>query len=192
MTLSQITYLLENYPPEKPVLIDEAYIDFGGENAVPLLRDHKNLLLVRTFSKSMSLAGVRLGFVMAGKELIDALVTVKDSFNSYPVSTLTQRIGEIALSDESYYRSINNKIVAVRESFSSDLGELGWTVLPSKANFVFARKQGVPGKEIYMKLKERGILVRHFDAEKIRDFVRITIGTQEDMERLLHELKSIF
>jgi len=192
LTLSQITYLLENYPPEKPVLIDEAYIDFGGENAVPLLRDHKNLVLVRTFSKSMSLAGVRLGFVMAGKELINALVTVKDSFNSYPVSTLTQRIGEIALSDESYYRSINNKIVAVRESFSSDLGKLGWTVLPSKANFVFARKERIPGKEIYLKLKERGILVRHFDAEKVRDFVRITIGTQEDMERLLHELKSIF
>ncbi len=187
-----ILYLLENYPPEKPVLVDEAYIDFGGESAVPLLRDHKNLLLARTFSKSMSLAGVRLGFVMAGKELIDALVTVKDSFNSYPVNALTQRIGEIALSDESYYRSINNKIVAVRETFSSDLGKLGWTVLPSKANFVFARKEGVPGKEIYMKLKERGILVRQFDAEKVRDFVRITIGTQEDMERLLHEMKSIF
>ena len=192
LTLKDILYLLENYPPEKPVLVDEAYIDFGGESAVPLLRDHKNLLLVRTFSKSMCLAGVRLGFVMAGKELIDALVTVKDSFNSYPVSTLTQKIGEIALSDESYYRSINNKIIAVRESFSSDLGKLGWTVLPSKANFVFTGKQGVPGKEIYMKLKERGILVRHFDAEKVRDFVRITIGAPEDMERLLGQMKTLF
>jgi histidinol-phosphate aminotransferase len=140
----------------------------------------------------MSLAGLRLGFVMAAKEMIDALVTVKDSFNSYPVSALTQRIGEIALSDESYYRSINSKIIAVRESFSSDLGRLGWTVLPSKANFVFACKQGVPGKEIYTKLKERGILVRHFDAEKVRDFVRITIGTPEDMQRLLGEMRSLF
>jgi histidinol-phosphate aminotransferase len=192
VTLQEILHLLKNYPPEKPVLIDEAYIDFGGESAVPLLRDHKNLLLVRTFSKSMSLAGVRLGFVMAGKELIDALVTVKDSFNSYPVSALGQSIGEIALSDESYYRSINNAIVAVRESFSSDLEKLGWIVLPSKANFVFARKEGVPGKKIYLKLKERGILVRHFDAEKVRDFVRITIGTQEDMARLLQELKANF
>jgi histidinol-phosphate aminotransferase len=192
LTLKEILYLLEHYPAEKPVLIDEAYIDFGGESAAPLLRDHKNLLIVRTFSKSMSLAGVRLGFVMAGKELIDALVTVKDSFNSYPVSTLTQRIGEIALSDESYYRSIHNKIVAVRESFSTDLGKLGWTVLSSKANFVFARKEGVPGKEIYLKLKERGILVRHFDAEKVRDFVRITIGTREDMRRLLGQMKSLF
>jgi histidinol-phosphate aminotransferase len=192
LTRREILYLLENYPPEKPVLIDEAYIDFGGESAVPLLRDHKNLLLVRTLSKSRSLAGVRLGFVMAGKELIDALVTVKDSFNSYPVSAITQSIGEIALSDETYYGSINNAIVAVRESFSSALGKLGWTVLPSKANFVFARKEGVPGKEIYLKLKERGILVRHFDAEKVRDFVRITIGTQKDMARLLQELKSIF
>jgi len=128
------------------------------ESAVSLLRDCQNLLLVRTFSKSMSLAGVRLGFVLAGKELIDALATVKDSFNSYPVSSLTQRIGEIALSDESYYRSINNKIISVRESFSSALGKLGWIVLPSKANFVFARKEGAPGKEIYLKLKERGIL----------------------------------
>lgn len=192
VTLQEILHLLKNYPPEKPVLIDEAYIDFGGESAVPLLRDHKNLLLVRTFSKSMSLAGVRLGFVMAGKELIDALVTVKDSFNSYPVSALGQSIGEIALSDESYYRSINNAIVAVRESFSSDLEKLGWIVLPSKANFVFARKEGVTGKEIYLKLKDRGILVRHFDAEKVRDFVRITIGTQEDMARLLQELKARF
>jgi histidinol-phosphate aminotransferase len=192
LPLKDIRHLLENYPPEKPVLIDEAYIDFGGESAVPLLRDHKNLLLVRTFSKSMSLAGVRLGFVLAAKEPIDALATVKDSFNSYPVNSVTQRIGEIALSDQSYYQSINGKIAAVRETFSFDLGKMGWTVLPSKANFVFARKEGVPGKEIYLKLKERGILVRHFDAEKVRDFVRITIGTQEDMERLVHELKSIF
>jgi histidinol-phosphate aminotransferase len=191
LPLQTIRYLLENTAPEKPVLIDEAYIDFGGESAVSLLEDCKNLLIVRTFSKSMSLAGVRLGFVMAGKELIEALVTVKDSFNSYPVNFLTQRIGEIALSDESYYQSIKDRIVAVRESFSSDLGKLGWTVLPSKANFVFARKKGVPGKEIYLKLKERGILVRHFDGQRIRDFVRITIGTQEDMERLLHEMKSI-
>ena len=187
-----IRYLLENYPPEKPVVIDEAYIEFGGESAAPLLRDHKNLLLVSTFSKSLSLAGLRLGFVMAAKELIDALTTVKDSFNSYPISTLAQEIGEIALSDRSYYQSINSKIVSARESFSSDLGKLGWTVIPSKANFVFACKGGVPGKEIYLKLKERGILVRHFDGEKIRDFVRITIGTHEDMERLIHELKSIF
>ncbi len=192
LPLKDIRYLLQKYPHEKLVLIDEAYIDFGGESAVSLLRDHRNLLLVRTFSKSMSLAGVRLGFVLAGKELIEALATVKDSFNSYPVNTLTQSIGEIALSDESYYRSINSRIVSVRESFSSALGKLGWTVLPSKANFVFARKEGVPGKEIYLKLKERGILVRHFDGEKVRDFVRITIGTQEDMERLLRELKSIF
>jgi len=192
LTLREVRTLLETYPSEKPVLVDEAYIDFGGESAVPLLRDHKNLLLVRTFSKSMSLAGVRLGFVLANKEIIDALVAVKDSFNSYPVSTLTQEISQIALSDEAYYRSISNKIVVVRESFSSDLGKLGWTVLPSKANFVFARKEGRPGKEIYLTLKQRGILVRHFDADKVRDYVRITIGTQEDMQRLLGEMKTLF
>jgi histidinol-phosphate aminotransferase len=183
---------MDNYPRERIVLIDEAYIDFGGKSAVSLLRDHRNLSLVRTFSKSMSLAGVRLGFVLAAKEMIDALTTVKDSFNSYPVSTLTQRIGEIALSDESYYRSINAKIVSVRESFSSDLGKLGWTVLPSKANFVFACKDGIPGRAVYLRLKERGILVRHFDGDKVRDFVRITVGTQEDMQRLLGEMRSLF
>jgi histidinol-phosphate aminotransferase len=192
LPLKDILYLLESYPPQKPVLIDEAYIDFGGESAVPLLRDHRNLVIVGSFSKSLSLAGIRLGYALAGKELIDALFTVKDSFNSYPVSSLTQSIGEIALLDESYYRSINLKIVAVRERFSADLGKLGWTVLPSKANFIFARKEGVPGKEIYQKLKERGILVRHFDGEKVRDFVRITVGTQEDMARLLHEINSLF
>jgi histidinol-phosphate aminotransferase len=192
LPLKDILSLLENYPKEKPVLIDEAYIDFGGESALSLLQDHKNLMLVRTFSKSMSLAGVRLGFVMAGREVIDALVTVKDSFNSYPVNSLTQRIGEIALLDEPYYRSINNRIIGTRERFTSALGKLGWTVLPSKANFVFARRQGAPGKEIYMKLKERGILVRHFNGEKTRDFVRITIGTEEDMQGLLGEIKNLF
>jgi histidinol-phosphate aminotransferase len=192
LPLEDIRHLLENYPQDRIVLIDEAYIDFGGESAVSLLRDHKNLSLVRTFSKSMSLAGVRLGFVLAVKEMIDALTTVKDSFNSYPVSTLTQRIGEIALSDESYYRAINARIVSVRESFSSDLGKLGWTVLPSKANFVFACKEGIPGRAVYLRLKERGILVRHFDGDKVRDFVRITVGTQEDMQRLLGEMRSLF
>lgn len=192
LTLQEIRTLLNNYPSEKPVLVDEAYVDFGGESAVPLLHNHKNLLLVRTFSKSMSLAGLRLGFVLAGEEIVDALVKVKDSFNSYPLGTLTQEIGLIALSDESYYRSINTKIIAVRESFSSDLEKLGWTVLPSKANFVFARKGTIPGKEIYLKLKERRILVRHFDADKVRDFVRITIGTREDMQRLLDEMKTLF
>jgi len=149
-------------------------------------------LLVRTFSKSFSLAGLRLGFVLGAKEAIDALVTVKDSFNSYPVSTLAQSIGEIAITDEVYYQAITAKIVSVRDQFSSDLGKLGWTVLPSKANFVFARKQGVQGKEIYLRLKERGILVRYFDGDKVRDFVRITIGTPEDMQRLLGEMKSLF
>ena len=192
LPLRDILHLLENYPPQNPVLIDEAYIDFGGESALPLLRDHENLVIVRTFSKSMSLAGVRLGFAMAGKELIRALVTVKDSFNSYPVSSMAQSIGEAVLSDEAYYRSITSTLVAVREQFSLDLARLGWTVLPSKANFVFARREGAKGQDIYLQLKERGILVRHFDADKIRDFVRITIGTPEDMQRLLVEMKRLF
>ena len=188
----RIVYLLDNYPADRGVIIDEAYIDFGGQSAVPLIRDYGNLLIVNTFSKSMSLAGVRLGFAIGDERLIDALFRVKDSFNSYPVDTLTQLIGEIAISDEVYYRSVRERIIAARQYFAAGLHELGWKVLPSDANFLFAGKEGVPGEEIYRKLRQRGILVRHFDMEGIREFVRITIGTMEEMGRVLEEVKRIF
>jgi histidinol-phosphate aminotransferase len=192
LPLGEVTRLLQNYPPSKAVVIDEAYIDFGGESALPLLSDFSNLLIVRTFSKSMSLAGLRLGFAMGRKELIQALFAAKDAFNSYPVNTLTQLIGEMALSDEPYYNAITGKIIATRERFSKALLGLGWHVLPSKANFVFASKKGIPGKKVYSKLKEAGILVRHFDKERTRDFVRITIGKDEDMDRLIDSLANLF
>jgi histidinol-phosphate aminotransferase len=192
LNLRDITLLLENYPRTNVVVIDEAYVDFGGASALRLLRDFSNLLIVRTFSKSLSLAGLRLGFAMGSKDLIHALFATKDAFNSYPVNTLTQLIGEIALSDEDYYSSVTKRIVATRERFSKKLLELGWNVLPSKANFVFASKKGVPGKQVYSRLKERGILVRHFDGEMTRDFVRITIGKNEDMDRLLQALEDLF
>jgi histidinol-phosphate aminotransferase len=192
LDLHDITLLLQNYPRTNVVVIDEAYIDFGGTSAVPLLRDFSNLLIVRTFSKSLSLAGLRLGFAMGSEDLIQALFASKDAFNSYPVNTLTQLIGEIALSDEQYYRSVTKKIIATRDRFSKKLLDLRWDVLPSKGNFVFASKKGVPGKEVYFRLKELGILVRHFDGEITRDFVRITIGKNEDMDRLLQALKDLF
>jgi histidinol-phosphate aminotransferase len=190
--LKKVNDLLENYPPDNVVVIDEAYIDFGGESAVSLIRKFPNLAVVRTFSKSMSLAGLRLGFVLADEALISSLFTVKDCFNSYPLDTLAQLIGEIALSDENYYRSITRKITSVREEFTLNMVELGWNILPSKANFVFACKKGVPGKDIYLRLKDCGILVRHFDVQRIRDFVRITIGKQEDMYRLLDVVRRLF
>jgi histidinol-phosphate aminotransferase len=192
LNLGDIALLLENYPATNVVVIDEAYIDFGGESALPLLRDFSNLLIVRTFSKSMSLAGLRLGFAMGHKDLVQALFTAKDAFNSYPVNTLTQLIGEVALSDDVYYESVTQRVIRTRDRFSQKLRDAGWKVLPSKANFVFASKHGMPGKEVYLKLKERGILVRYFDADLTRDFVRITIGKREDMDRLIKALKHLF
>ncbi|MCF8062830.1 MAG: histidinol-phosphate transaminase [Deltaproteobacteria bacterium] len=192
LPLNRIRSLLERYPEDHAVILDEAYIDFGGESAVDLVRNFPNLVIVQTFSKSMSLAGLRLGFVIAQEPLIKALFTVKDSFNSYPTDMLSQKIGEIAVADTGYYRSITRKIVETRERFSAGAEELGWRVLPSKANFVFASLPGVQGEAVYRRLKERGILVRYFDTEGIRDFVRITIGRPEEMERLLGEIKKAF
>jgi histidinol-phosphate aminotransferase len=188
----RIAHLLDNYPADRGVIIDEAYIDFGGQSAVPLIREYDNLLIVNTFSKSMSLAGVRLGFAIGDEGLIDALFRVKDSFNSYPVDILAQLIGEIAISDEVYYRSVRERIIAARQVFAAGLQELGWKVLPSDANFLFAGKEDIPGEEIYQTLRQRGILVRHFNIEGIREFVRITIGTMEEMDRVLEEVKKTF
>lgn len=187
LPIERIIQFLEKYSEEKIVVIDEAYIDFGGESAARLIEQFQNLVIVKTFSKSMSLAGLRLGYSLASEELVKALFTVKDSFNSYPADTLSQLIGEVAIEDEVYYRETRQKVIEAREYFSSGLGKLGWHVLPSKANFVFASREGIRGKDIYLKLKERGILVRHFDIEGIEDFVRITIGTREQMETLLTE-----
>lgn len=189
--LDRVRSLLEKYPADRVVILDEAYIDFGGESAIGLVKEFPNLVIVQTFSKSMSLAGLRLGFVIAQKPLTDALFTVKDSFNSYPTDMISQKIGEIAISDESYYRGINQEIVHTREHFSRKTRALGWRILPSKANFVFASLPGTPGREVYERLKGRGILVRYFDTEGIQDFVRITIGKREDMERLLGEMKDL-
>lgn len=192
LSLGKIEDLLAGYPRDKTVIIDEAYIDFGGTSAVDLLGDYPNLLIVRTFSKSMCLAGLRLGFAMGEKDLIQALFTVKDSFNSYPADRLSLKIGEIALGDEDYYRTVTEKIISTRAHLSSALQRLGWRVLPSRANFLFTSKEGIPGRGIYQRLKQEGILVRYFDIEGIKDFVRITIGTEEDMERFLQVIHRLF
>jgi histidinol-phosphate aminotransferase len=192
VSLGDIARLLQNYPRKNAVVIDEAYIDFGGESALPLLKDFSNLLIVRTFSKSMSLAGLRLGFAIGHKDLIDALFRAKDAFNSYPVDTLAQLIGEVALSDDDYYRSLTQKIISTRDRFSKELISIGWRVLPSKANFLFITRKGTPGRDVYLRLKEKGILVRHFDGQLTKDFVRVTIGKAEDMDRLFGTLKDLF
>jgi histidinol-phosphate aminotransferase len=176
-----IADFLSRYPDDRVVVVDEAYVDFGAESALPLIHQHPNLLVVRTLSKSMSLAGIRLGFAMGSQPLIDALYTTKDAFNSYPLGTLTQKIGAAAMDEAEYFENITQAIVATREKFSADMTALGWEVLPSAANFVFARRPATDGRTIYQYLKENGILVRHFDKPGISDFVRITIGTNEEM-----------
>ncbi len=192
LDISDIEILLQNSEKDRVVLIDEAYIDFGGESAIRFLDKYPNLVIVRTFSKSFSLAGLRIGFAMCAQPLVNALFTVKDSFNSYPVNYLSQKLGEAAVGDMDYYLEINRKIADTRESVSSMLQGLGWRVLPSKANFIFASSPGTPGKQVYTRLKDKGILVRYFDKEGIRDFVRISIGTPEQMEIFADVVKRLF
>lgn len=166
------------------VVIDEAYIDFGAESVASMVNDYPNLLVIQTFSKGWSLAALRLGYALGQPEVITALNTVKDSVNSYPVDMLAQNIGILALKDREYYTDISRKIQETRERFMDSLTRMGWTTLPSKANFVFTRKEGWAGEDIYLRLKKAGFLVRHFKLDGIRDFVRITIGTDEDMASL--------
>lgn len=184
VSLEKIRSLLDQFPKNRVVIVDEAYVDFGSTSAVSLIDDFPNLLIVRTASKSMSLAGMRLGFAMGNEALVKALFTVKDSVNSYPVNSLTQKIGVLAMKDNAYYNDITQKIIRTRERFIRALDTFGWRCLPSSANFVFAGKPGISGKKIYESLKNQGILVRHFDVNGLRDFLRITIGTDEEMDKL--------
>jgi histidinol-phosphate aminotransferase len=192
LDLHQIKNLLNNYSPNNVVIIDEAYIDFGGQSAVELISEYRNLLIISTFSKSRALAGLRFGFAIGSPQLIQALFTAKDAFNSYPVDILAQRIGEIALDEDAYYRNINSNIITTREYLSQSLTDYSWYVMPSKANFIFAGKSGIPGEEVYLKLKGEGILVRYFNNKGIDNFVRITVGTNEQIEKLLKTIKKLF
>ena len=191
LPLAEIENLLEQYSRDRLVAIDEAYIVFGGESAASLIDRYENLLIIRTFSKSSSLAGLRLGYALGNSKLISALNTVKDSFNSYPVDLIAQKCGELAVSDSEYASEITGRIIRTRENFTAEATRAGWEVLPSKANFVFARKPGLPGKEIYLRLKEKKILVRYFDKDGISDFVRITIGTDDEMSMLMDALNRL-
>lgn len=188
LPLTEIKKLLDSYDSNRLVAIDEAYIAFGGESAAALIKKYENLLVIRTFSKSSSLAGLRLGYALGNEKLISALSTVKDSFNSYPVDFMAQKCGEIAVKDTDYGKSVIDRIIKTRDKFILKAELMGWEVLPSKANFVFTRKSGLSGNKIYSKLKEQKILVRFFDKPGISDFVRITIGTDEEMEALLEAM----
>ena len=177
--------------PDNVVLIDEAYVDFGADSVVDMVNKYDNLLVVQTFSKSRSMAGARLGFAFADKEIIKDLEKIKYSTNPYNLNRLTQLMGVKALSEQEYYDN-NCKIIAENREFTvSELEKLGFTVIPSKANFIFAKHNTLSGEKIYIDLKDRGVLVRHFTSERIKDYNRITIGTLQQMQVLVDTLKSI-
>ena len=188
--LWQIQEILKTNP-DSVVVIDEAYVDFGGTSCYKLIENYDNLLVVRTFSKSRCLAGARLGYAFGSPELIEDLEKLKYSTNPYNVNRLTMMLGCKTVDAEPYYREVSEKIQSARAWAVDALDNLGFQVLPSKANFIFARHPAVSGAELYTGLRQRGILVRHFTKERIKDFVRITIGTQAQMESLVDALKEM-
>ena len=177
--------------PDRVVIVDEAYVDFGGESCVPMIFRYDNLLVVQTMSKSRSLAGGRVGFAMGSPELIAALNRVKYSFNPYNVNRLSLVAGTAALEDETYFETCCASICQSRTWAAGELKRLGFTVLPSRANFLFVRSPKIGGEDLYRSLKENGILVRWFDSPRIRDFVRITVGDLEQMHTLIDQVEQL-
>jgi len=175
---------------DKVVIIDEAYIDFYRKSAVKLTKIYDNLLVVKTFSKSYSLAGIRCGYAVGNKKLIDGLECSKNSFNSYPIDRICEAVCTAAVCDKEYYDKINNEIIAEREILEKELNKLGLIVIPSNSNFVLA---GYPnyGKILYEQLKDKGILVRYFDKDRLKSFIRITIGSKSENFALITKIKSI-
>jgi histidinol-phosphate aminotransferase len=184
---------------DRVLIVDEAYTAFGrasgtengAESLAPYIADWPNLLTVHTFSKSASLAGLRLGFAIGNEELIEALCRIRDSFNSYTVDRLAQTAGKAAVLDASYYEAINRRLVRTRGRVSVSLNGLGFETLPSSANFIFARHPRFTGKEIFNRLREKGILVRHWDRDRIRDFLRVSIGTDDEMDVFISACREI-
>ena len=190
LTRADIATLLEMHP-NAPVVIDEAYVDFGAETAIPLVADHPNLLVVQTMSKSRALAGLRVGYAIGDAALIEGLNRVKDSFNSYPLGRLAQ-VGAIAsLEDEAWFQQSRARVLASRGRLEQGLTGLGFEVLPSSANFVFARHPDHEGADLAAALRQRAVIVRHFAKPRIADYLRITVGTEDQVEALLSALAEI-
>jgi histidinol-phosphate aminotransferase len=191
LALGEIERLLEKNT-ESVVVVDEAYIDFGGESAVGLVKKYPQLLVVHTLSKSHSLAGLRVGYAIGQLELIEALVRVKDSFNSYPLDRFAQAGAVASMQDREYFDQTRRKVMASRERLSAELAGMGFEVLPSMANFVFARHPQQDGAELAQALRECSIIVRHFrKPARIAPFLRITVGTDAQCDALIVALKAI-
>ena len=175
--------------PESVIIVDEAYVDFGACSVLPLTEKYDNLLVVQTFSKSRSLAGLRVGYAIGAKELISYLWDVRNSFNSYTLNMLSIKAGAAALADDKYFKDTLNKIIATRERTKKIFKELGFEVGDSKANFLFVKHNSIPAEKIFKKLYENRIFVRYFSAPRTRDYLRVTIGTDEEMDALFSFLK---
>lgn len=192
ITLAQIETLLQNNP-DVVVLIDEAYADLGAESAIQLINAYPNLVVSQTFSKGRSLAGLRLGAAFASAPLIEGLIRVKDSFNSYPVDAIAQAAGIASINDDQYYRQTIENICATRDRTTATLKQLGFRVLPSQANFVFASPENTANtaEEIFNALNEKNILIRYWNKPALKDWLRITIGTDEEMDKLFAAVRAI-
>lgn len=191
LDLTQIESLLEQNK-DRLVIIDEAYVDFGGESAVSLTKKYENLLIVQTLSKSRALAGVRLGFAIANEALINDLNTVKFCFNPYNINALTQYVGIAAFKEDDYYAYTKNEIIKARTYTAEAMKALGFTVFDSKANFIFAGNHSkISGEEYFRKLRAENIIVRHFDTPRESTYIRISIGTMKQMKRFIEATKTI-
>ena len=191
LPLSEIERLLQANP-SSVVVVDEAYVAFGGESCVPLVKKYPQLLVTHTLSKSHALAGLRVGYATGHPQLIEALNRVKDSFNSYPLDRFAQAGAAAAMEDEDYFAGICKKVAATRTTLVADLQGLGFEVLPSAANFIFARFSGRDGADLAAKLRERSIIVRHFrNPPRVSPYLRITVGTDEQCTGLVEALREI-
>ena len=184
LTRDQVREMLKKARADQIFIVDEAYVDFGGESCIPLLAEFKNLVIVRTFSKSLCGAGQRLGYIVSSPELVNIVTTVKNSVNHFPIDAVAQVRGAAACRDVAYYVGTSKKVAEEREAFYNFLKDKGFYVIKSQTNFLFAKKDGIAGEDLYKGIKAEGLLIRHFKTPGIEDFVRITIGTKEQMAEL--------
>jgi len=188
--LDFVRKVLENNP-DSIVIIDEAYVDFGAESALPLLAEYDNLVIARTFSKSRSMAGLRIGYALAGEELINTMEAVKNSYNSYTIDAITIEAATASVEDDDYFRETTAKVIATRQRTSEELKKLGFKVYPSHTNFVLAEHNEKSAKFIFEALKEKSIFIRYFSLPRIDNCLRITIGTDEEMDAMIRAMKEI-